>query len=307
MPKRARAASSLPDLVRRSVAESAASLEKAAAGFEETHSGEALHGVRVSLRRLAAVARVFHGFPCKGDGAVVEDLAHELRRDLSPAREREVSKSLVHRLSGEDTEPSREALAALALDRPHTPPPIGPGIAQVVTLLRAWNRALSEWAPSADDVERLEKKVKKRLKSTRRRVLEVGLPGRRTLHRLRVSGKALRYALELVSGVVPGAAALLKASRKLQDALGEANDWAALHRTLRDVRPSAPHAARATLDRLAPVVEEERARSLDSAKREARRFNALLAKMPVSLEPPTPARAARSRRSASARPDFTSR
>ena len=121
----------------------------------------------------------------------------------------------------------------------------------------------------------------------------------------------MRYALELVSGAAPGVGTLLKGSKKLQDALGEANDWAALHRTLRDARPSASHAARATLDRLAPVVEEERARSLDSAKREARRFNALLAKTPASLEAPAPARTARSRRSASgrarARSGFTSR
>jgi len=287
MPPRPAASSSpLPGLARRSAAEALAALEHAAAEYAERPSGEALHAVRVALRRLAALASLFHGFPEKHDGAAIEEAADELRRALSPSREREVSTSLVHRLSGEDTEPTREALAALKLDAAGDVPEIAARLPGVLADLAGWNGGLSAWAPVREDEERLERKLKKRLKSARRRVLDVGVPGPRTLHRLRIAGKSLRYALELVGGVAPAAAELVKASKKFQDALGDANDWAALHRTLRDARASAPRASRATLDRLAPVVEEERARAFDQAQRETRRFQTLLGGTKLRLEIP---------------------
>jgi CHAD domain-containing protein len=292
MPSRSRKAArpKLTGLLQRSVEDTLSTFTAAAEEYEEAPCGDQLHDVRVALRRASAVSALFHGFPGKRDGARVEEIAHELRRTLSPAREREVSAGLVRGLSGEDTAPTRQALAALDLAAGADAPAIAAAAESFAASLRTWRDALAIWKPDAGDEERLRRKVKRRLKRERRRVLELRSPGKRTLHRLRVAAKALRYALELVAGVEVRAGELVKACRRFQDALGDANDWATLHQKVRDARSAAAGEARETIDLLAPRVEEQRARAFGQAKKEARRFLRFLELRPIALVPPAPAR-----------------
>ncbi len=297
MPSRSRktARPTLAGLLKRSVGETLSTFTKAAREYEKDRSGDRLHDVRVALRRASAVSALFRGFPGKRDGARVEDIGHELRRTLSPAREREVSASLVRGLSGDDTAPTRQALAALGLAAGPDAPVIAAAAESFASSLETWRDALAAWKPDAGDQERVRRKVKRRLKRERRRVLELGTPGKRTLHRLRVAAKALRYSLELVDGLEEHAGEVVKACKRFQDALGNANDWAALHRTVRDARFASAGEAKETIDLLAPHVEAERARAFDKAKREARRFLRLLEVRPITLVAAAPVRVRKSR------------
>jgi CHAD domain-containing protein len=68
----------------------------------------------------------------------------------------------------------------------------------------------------------------------------------KSLHRLRIRGKRLRYALELAGSAVPGCERTLKMLHEMQDRLGEINDCAMarddLHRRLAASRKSSTSA-----------------------------------------------------------------
>jgi CHAD domain-containing protein len=80
------------------------------------------------------------------------------------------------------------------------------------------------------------------------------------LHPLRVSGKRLRYSLELFEPCYgPGLQERLDALKQVQDALGDLQDAVASRRTIRKLmRPSRQ---RATLERLASTRAAEKAKA----------------------------------------------
>jgi CHAD domain-containing protein len=281
--KRAPRVPTLAALVKRAVGDTLTTFSAGAGAYSRSPSGDELHDVRVASRRVSAVAALFHGFPAKGDGSRIERVSNDLRRALSTSREREVAASLLRGLSGNDAEQAGRALSALQLDDGKAGPDIAPDAERLEAALAAWSDQVARWRPRPEQQKALRKKVRRRLKSERRRVLDLGIPGKRTLHRQRIAAKALRYSLEIVVGVEKNAAALVAASKKVQDALGDANDWAALLRLLRQTRSATAGEEREALEALLPTVKESRKRALEKARLEVRRYLRLLGRTSLDL------------------------
>lgn len=242
--------------------------------YRKEPSGDPLHDLRVALRRAAALARLFRGFPAARSGKVVRVRVQDLRRRLSCARQHEVSRQLLTELAKDGEEGASKVITAWPAEPKGTP-----ALADVLRdgraalrLLTIWRVKAAAWRPPGAERRRLAHKVTKRARRARKRVLELGVPDRETLHAQRIAGKALRYRLELLKGFEPRAEALVKASRKLQDALGVAHDWACLVTDVAAKARTMPLAARGAMPRLLRRVDAERARHLGLAQKAARRF-----------------------------------
>src|SRR5262245_54517256 len=108
-------------LARRSVAGAEARLSEAWEGYRRSASGEELHELRVSLRRVAAVSALFRGFPGRESGREVEELASVARRRLSPCRQAEVSAALLAELLPRLPPPARAVRLPSSFLRPPGP------------------------------------------------------------------------------------------------------------------------------------------------------------------------------------------
>lgn len=224
--------------------------------------------MRVTLRRVEALARLFRGVPGTGDGDAVRVGAQALRRRLSLLRSEEVGRALLAARAGG----GKERLEPLVF--PGTLPATrveAESIEDVEKLLLGWSGRLASSldassAPTGADRDALRRKTRRRL---RRRVSELsGLlpPGRRTLHAARIAAKRLRYALEIVEPLEAGVRPLLRLLRSFQDEAGDAHDLVELAGRVRDAA-GAGTAADARLAPLALELEEDAARALAAARR----------------------------------------
>jgi CHAD domain-containing protein len=201
-----------------------------------------LHDLRVALRRTAALARLLQGFPGPKDGRKVRSLANDLRRRLSPARQTEVSLELVRVLARND-----EALFRLVAERLSSGAggPRTPGIAdvqhageEVLAAMDRWTAAVDDWEQDRAADRRMGRTIERRIRKEAKAVLSIGLPDRTTLHPLRIACKKLRYELEIVRDLVAGVERAVKASRRMQETLGDAHDWVCLVDDLSRVAPA---------------------------------------------------------------------
>ena len=195
-----------------------------------------LHDLRVALRRSAALGRLFEGHPGPKDGRQVRKLADELRRQLSAARQHEVSLELIRLLARKDEALFRLVASPLSSGKGA---PRHPGIAdvqrtgeEVLSAMDKWRKAAQDGAASKAADRELQRSVERRVSKQAKQILAIGVPERRTLHPLRIACKKLRYELEILRDVVPGVERVVRASRRVQEVFGEANDWACVVKDL---------------------------------------------------------------------------
>ncbi len=219
---------------------------------------EAVHDLRVALRRTASLARVGRGVPAAAVSRSLQKEARNLRRALSVHRTQEVCASLL--LARFENDPRRRAAARAAARRILGGPPSASALRAAAFVRRldrlralfdARERELSrliraDEAPSAagSAADRLDRRAERRLRSVTARLEASGPPRRPSLHPFRIAAKQLRYTLEFLEEGVPGAPSLLRTLRQFQDLSGEAHDRmelaAAVKRLAAAARPGAP-------------------------------------------------------------------
>jgi len=221
---------------------------------------EAIHQFRVAVRRLRAALALF-------TPAVAEEMERFLAGELEwlqeatgPARDWDVFAlqtlaPLRHRMAQESgLDGLVERVEALRLDSQ----------AAVLGLLRerrytalllklemaledgSWARAAEAGAvaaPAAVPVEVfLQEQLAQRIAQVLRRGRKRDEADEASLHRLRIAGKKLRYAIEFFRSLLPKARvkSALAALKQLQDCLGSLNDAAVGHRLLAAASETAP-------------------------------------------------------------------
>jgi len=223
----------------------------------EAGGEEAIHDLRVALRRTSALARLGRGIPEKTSGEALRSLSRDLRGALSLHRSHEVSAArLLKRFDGD---PRRRAAARAAARRlfgtagSGSPLAAAPLLKDLRKLGELFGEREKELVPlcrptSASGDRRFEarfrRRASRRLGKLVARLLEAGRPSRASLHAFRIAAKELRYTLEFLDGAVAEAAPLLSLLRSLQDEAGEAHDWMELAATVRALasraRPDSP-------------------------------------------------------------------
>jgi CHAD domain-containing protein len=204
-----------------------------------------VHQMRVALRRLRSVLRLFRpvadGASLRGIDAALRDLA----RLLGPARDWDVFQAgLGAELPEAFPEPRMQALSraaeaerlsGYAALRKHVE---GPGFrtlawhAVTALRLRPWRLEQEEPEAVALRAAPVRDFAGQVLDKRRKKLLEMGEDiealDAEALHELRLEGKRLRYAAELFAPLWPGKAArrFLGRLSELQDGLGVANDTA---------------------------------------------------------------------------------
>ena len=188
---------------------------------------EALHDLRVALRRTRAVLRAARKL---FDGEWVIRLRDELKwlgGELGPARDLDVliqqlrsereevgseATPVIRRLERERKGARRRAVAALRSDR-------------YLALLDELRIAVDH-PPVRKPDARLARVASREYKKLRREVAALGpQPTDDALHRVRIRGKRARYAAELAEPVVgKPAARFVRAAKQFQDVIGEHQD-----------------------------------------------------------------------------------
>lgn len=259
---------SILDLLEAALAVHGERLRALAARTGDGGDADLVHDVRVALRRLEALARLFRGIPEEGDGDEARAAAQALRRRLSLLRSEEVGRELLAARAGEEAarlEPLvfPEALPAVRVERGQ--------VEEVERGLARWGRRLASavdgaFAPRAVTRDVLLRRTRRRLRRRLSQLSDLLPPGRRTLHAARIAAKRLRYALEIVEPLEPGARPLLRLLRSFQDEAGDAHDLVELAARVREAAGAGP-SPDAGLAPLALELEESAARALASAKR----------------------------------------
>jgi CHAD domain-containing protein len=230
---------------------------------------ELVHDVRVALRRLEALVRLFRGIPGKGDGDAARAAARALRRRLSLLRSEEVGRALLAARAGEETARLEPLVFPEAL--PASPRRERGRWRTSKKALARWRRRLA----SALDGASPRAPAPATFSSGRRAAASGGASrsspascprAARTLHAARIAAKRLRYALEIVEPLEPGARPLLRLLRSFQDEAGDAHDLVELAARVRGAAGAGP-SPDARLAPLAVELEEAAARALASARR----------------------------------------
>lgn len=205
----------------------------------ESGDGEAVHQMRVALRRLRSALKIFRPLVAGPQLTPLREEVRWLLAQLGPARDAEVflSEIIDPVLQGHGDQPGLEELrdhwqaqhdrdlaaarAAVSEKR----------FALLLLDLGAWAEA-GEWSKADIAADRLAPFAKRVLKKAARKLRKVGGKDLSrlsppALHRVRILGKQLRYAAEFFAPLKgkPARDALSRLS-KLQDALGELNDIA---------------------------------------------------------------------------------
>lgn len=270
-------------------------IESILARSESLSSPAVLHDLRVALRRTAAVARLTRDFPAKGDGEALRTAARDLRRSLTGSRTREVTLRRLNERFRRDASRKRTAeKLAVRLGKDAKKVPVGKAADSRLSDVRrafAWRDAdLARVNPSLSGVidarveKTLRRTVRRRLRKKQRQLLEAGVPTAESLHRLRIAAKDLRYGLELVADVMPGAPALLRALEAFQEAAGDAHDRAELIAEVRRAAGECPPPLRREALRLLPVLLGDAERALVRAQASSRRLLSELKNAKIELE-----------------------
>jgi len=201
-----------------------------------------VHDVRVALRRLEALARLFRGVPGERDGEAARALARDLRRRLSLLRSEEVGRALLA------ARPGAGDAGLVAVVFPGELPSVRVDPAQVQEVARVlggWRGRLASasdgpFAPRAGLEALLARRTRRRLRRRTEELSALLPPGRKTLHPARIAAKKVRYALEVVEPLDPAVRPLLRLLRSFQDAAGDAHDLGELAERVRTAASSRP-------------------------------------------------------------------
>lgn len=188
---------------------------------------DALHDLRVALRRTASLARLSRDVPKKGDGEALRLAARRLRRDLSEQRTQEVSKKIL--LARFQDDPRRRVLARQAAAAIGASEPVSADAAELRALRRTFaarDASLAISDPRGAVERRLRKRIEARLARKKKRLLKFGRSlSVEELHPARIKSKDFRYSLEFVKDVAPEVAEVLELLVRLQDRAGDAHDY----------------------------------------------------------------------------------
>lgn len=212
--------------------------ERARSGGDD----DLVHDVRVALRRVEALGRLFRGVPGEGDGEAVRGAARDLRRRLSLLRSEEVGRALLA------ARPDAAGAGVEALLFPGGLPAVRVDVSEIGPVegeLAGWRRRLvsvsnGAFAPRAGIEALLVRRTLRRLRNRGAELSALLPPGRKTLHPARIAAKKLRYALEAVEPLDPGTRPLLRLLRSFQDAAGDAHDLGELAARVRSAAGSRP-------------------------------------------------------------------
>ncbi len=283
----------LPRLVSRTAAalsERRARLDVLLARLSGPPSGEALHDLRVALRRIAALARLTGDAPRKGSGRALRVAARDLRRALSTRRTEDVARTLL--LGRFRRDPRRRPVAerlAARLAREGDP---GPSPARTRDLLsrlrRAFTRREAALARLHDPLtgtadpgteKRLAKCVRRRLRRAAKLLRAAGVPGPAGLHPARILARDLRYGLEFTGSAMPAPAVLVPLLMDFQDTAGAAHDLSELIVQVRRLAGRSRTAERRAALRLLPPIFAGEERALARAQASSKRLLARLEDM----------------------------
>ena len=280
----------LPRLVSRTAAalsERRAHLDALLARVSGPPTGEALHDLRVSLRRVAALARLTGDVPSRGAGSALKTAARELRRALSVRRTQDVARTLLLARFRRDPRrrPVAERLAARLAKEGDPGPSPERTRALLARLRRAFTRRDAVFARLHDPLtgtadlqteKRLAKFVRRRLRRAARRLTAAGVPGPAGLHPARILARDLRYGLEFTGDAMRAPAVLLPLLTEFQDAAGAAHDFAELIGEVRRLAGRARTADRRAALRLLPPLLGAEERAVARAQASSRRLLARL-------------------------------
>ena len=250
-------------------------------------AGEALHDLRVALRRIAALARLTGDVPRKGGGKALRTAARDLRRALSVRRTQDVARSLL--LSRFRTDPSRRAVAVRLAARLAKEGDPGPSPERTRALLARLRRAFTRrdhafarlhdpLTGTADPLaeKMLARSVRRRLRRSAKRLRGAGTPGPAGLHPARILARDLRYGLEFAGDAMPAPDKLVPLLSEFQDAAGYAHDLAELIAEVRRLAGRSRTAERREALRLLPALLAAEERAVARAQTSSRRLLARL-------------------------------
>lgn len=283
----------LPRLVSRTAAalsERRAHLDALLARVSGPPTGEVLHDLRVSLRRVAALARLTGDVPRRGAGNALKTAARDLRRALSVRRTQDVARTLLLGRFRRDPRrrPVAERLAARFAKEGDPGPSPERTRALLARLRRAFTRRDAVFARLHDPLtgtadpeteKRLAKSVRRRLRRAARRLAAAGVPGLAGLHPARILARDLRYGLEFTGEAMRAPAVLLPLLTEFQDAAGAAHDFVELIGEVRRLAGLARTADRRAALRLLPPLLGAEERAVARAQASSRRLLARLGGM----------------------------
>jgi len=190
---------------------------------------EALHDLRIALRRLRSLLRPLRGIALMAE---LDAAAQAVGRLSSPLRDEEVLLAEIGRRGLEELRSERQQ----ALQQGYLLWLARPELATLLQRLGAWPEGLRE-QQRAGQLGRLDRRIRRHLRKQRKRLREALADPAHDRHRLRLLIKRLRYADEAypeLSGVSAELRAALKAA---QSALGDWHDrWQWLLRLAEDSR-----------------------------------------------------------------------
>jgi CHAD domain-containing protein/CYTH domain-containing protein len=238
-----------------------ADLEAQAARLEAPSDPDAVHDVRVALRRLRSTLRswrrLLKGSVRKGDRAALADV----QRSTGAARDAEVGEQRTRELAAELTPAQRRGATWLA-DRLHEAAEreratlardLGKPLAREVLRLKArlGTYPARVEADAASRRPRFATTLARVLRKQADRLLEglarvEGAEDAEAAHAARIEGKRLRYLIEPVAALLPASGAALERLKHVQDELGALQDVVVLAGSVaRGIEESALEQARA--------------------------------------------------------------
>lgn len=225
------------------------------AGVAQSDDPEAIHQMRVGLRRLRCAQRLFRDIAVPS-ASLMKEIGW-LSAQLSDVRDWEVLSTVTLPLVEESAAENsgitalRAAVAAIAREKRKKAlaAVTSPRFSRAMTSLDAWIRKLEKLAAAfpvmAIDTsvsESIEEFAGRMLARERKRLLKRGSDLRAgdaaLRHRLRITAKRARYATEFFESLYPAKRmkAFLLPLLELQDSLGRQNDFAVADRLLREMK-----------------------------------------------------------------------
>jgi triphosphatase len=267
--------------LRRQVAILQGRLDRTAAALEAAPTPAAIHATRVAARRLRALLQ---GYSRELDSNGRKQYRRELKEltsALAPAREAEVARRLIRRLTGDrGANGGGDFRALYELARRRSESEMGALHAAMADT--AWRkrlirlRQLSELPSLVKENTQTAADAKRRLVKQRRRRLRAALDDAGSnpekLHRIRLKIKAMRYLLEgILSKSSIEKDREMRRLREIQNCLGDLHDGENLVKALRVAEPT--HRMAALL--LREKLERRKHRQVQAFKKHRKALNRL--------------------------------
>ncbi|MCO5297353.1 MAG: CHAD domain-containing protein [Fimbriimonadaceae bacterium] len=206
----------------------------ARARLGDSEDVEALHDLRVAMRRLRSVLAGYGTVLGKGVGRGSMRRLSRIARTTNPSRDLEVQlewlRSRASLLKRAERAGLDRLVSRLEARRQRSDGKAARRIEEdLESVLRALETELRDLRPDAMEGPTLRQLAGERIEraatTLRRRIERVeGVGDRAHAHRARIAGKRLRYLLEPLAGAEPLAADLVKRCKSFQDLLGDLHD-----------------------------------------------------------------------------------